>query len=142
MFPPKLTKDQKEHSRQAHRSNAQVGNTWALFNMYLQMDKPPEIALEMAEKAMEVWIPWEDSRVIEYPDIDPPDFQANLQTVMRTALEEAEKAKMRRGDVAGMMQVQDISTDIEAEFATEGPSQDGSQINPRSSARSPDSQVS
>lgn len=81
MFPPKLTPEQKEHAKMAERSNAHVGNTWNIFMMYLQMDKTPEVALELAEKAMEVWIPWEDGKVMEYPDVEGPTIMEQAQQI-------------------------------------------------------------
>lgn len=119
MFPPKLTEEQKEHSKQASRSNAHVGNTWTLFNMYLQMDKSPEEALEKAKKAMEVWIPWEDENVIEYPDVDSPDMGQQFSEAMKGAAfaisENIRRAK--EGDVVRAMNVD--STEVDTEFSTE-----------------------
>lgn len=97
MFPPKLSKEQKEHHRLAHRSNAIVGNTWNLFMMYLQLNQPPKLALENAKNAMEVWQPFEDESCIEYPDVESPDMREEFSSIMQTAAvgitEQIRKAK-------------------------------------------------
>jgi len=61
----------------------------------------PEKALELAEKAMEVWIPWEDNKVIEYPDIDPPDINQQFGEIAKN-IAEGMTRQMKQSKSEGM----------------------------------------
>ena len=71
---PKLTPEQKEHLKMAHRANMRIEETWSLFCMYLSQDKKPIDALELARQAVCVWADWMDENEVDPPDIPRPDF--------------------------------------------------------------------
>ena len=84
---PKLTPDQKEHLKIAHRASMRIEETWNLFMMYLSQDKQPEEALEKAREAVAVWADWMDENEVEPPEIERPDFTEEITTAMGKMME-------------------------------------------------------
>ncbi len=83
MMPPNLSNEDKKQIREAQRNNAYISLTWQLFNNYLaRYEDNPSKALELALAAMEVWRGFEDSQVMEYPEVKPVDFGEQMKEAM------------------------------------------------------------
>lgn len=82
----KLTDEQKEQMKMAERANGRLGQTWALYELFLTQDKPPRQALELAQEAVSVWAEFQDNNTIEPPEIEEqPDFPEQLLGAMTKA---------------------------------------------------------
>lgn len=115
----KLTDDQKQHLRMAHRAQERIQETWILFQMYLSQDKRPAEALNLAQEAASVWADWQDAHEIEPPDIEHPDFGADLKEVMDGFAGSLAKSGPFRQSGGAVFEI--VPDGIQAEFLPEHP---------------------
>jgi hypothetical protein len=92
---PNLSPEQKEHIRIAQRNERRVEETWALYTMFLSQNKEPPEALRRAVEAVEVWAEYDDSNVVEYPEIDHPDFADQMTGVMGKMIQQLKPSALR-----------------------------------------------
>lgn len=123
MMPP-LTEEQKRHMKESNRATQRINETWSLFTLYLQQDKRPEEALELARKAVEIWADFMDATEIEPPEIEPPDIMKTMTQVAEAVGERLQRIR-EGGDLPGgaiVIQGNDAGiTRIDAEFEPEPP---------------------
>lgn len=90
---PKLTPEQREQVKLAHRANTRINETWSLYNLYLSEGDKPALALEKAHEAVAVWSEWMGQYEIEPPEIEQPDFMESVKTASREIMREMAEEK-------------------------------------------------